>query len=193
MSGYDFNRPFVDASSLVDFRATDSEVASRYGKSVRATQMSNSEYAQRYTRMAQSNNMKAPPSHNRECVQRCSPCDYGALPYPPWRRRRCSPAWACGSPSRACRPDSQRWGEVSSPHRPQATTPGVSTLRETLDDLANSLRERPDEILLEVGAGGELLVAPLQCGDVAFSRHDNSFRAFRTTQSSQIFHRLSTP
>jgi len=38
----------------------------------------------------------------------------------------------------------------------------VSTLRETLEDLANSLRERPDEILLEVGAGGELLVARLR-------------------------------
>ena len=38
----------------------------------------------------------------------------------------------------------------------------MSTLRETLDDLANSLRERPDEILLEVGAGGELLVARLR-------------------------------
>lgn len=40
----------------------------------------------------------------------------------------------------------------------------MSTLRETLEDLANSLRERPDEILLEVGAGGELLVARLRVG-----------------------------
>jgi two-component system cell cycle response regulator len=38
----------------------------------------------------------------------------------------------------------------------------VSTLRETLDDLASALRDRPDEILLEVGAGGELLVARLR-------------------------------
>ncbi len=38
----------------------------------------------------------------------------------------------------------------------------MSTLRETLEDLALSLRERPDEILLEVGAGGELLVARLR-------------------------------
>ncbi|MBW8369192.1 MAG: GGDEF domain-containing protein [Arenimonas sp.] len=43
----------------------------------------------------------------------------------------------------------------------------MSTLRETLEDLANSLRERPDEILLEVGAGGELLVARLRVA-VAF-------------------------
>jgi diguanylate cyclase (GGDEF)-like protein len=40
----------------------------------------------------------------------------------------------------------------------------VSTLRETIDDLAASLREPPDEILLEVGAGGELLVAHLRVG-----------------------------
>jgi len=38
----------------------------------------------------------------------------------------------------------------------------VSTLRETFEDLAISLRERPDEILLEIGAGGELLVARLR-------------------------------
>jgi len=43
----------------------------------------------------------------------------------------------------------------------------VSTLRETLEDLVNSLRERPDEIVLEVGAGGELLVARLRVA-VAF-------------------------
>lgn len=38
----------------------------------------------------------------------------------------------------------------------------MSTLRETFQDLAESLRDRPDEILLEVGAGGELLVARLR-------------------------------
>jgi len=40
----------------------------------------------------------------------------------------------------------------------------VSTLRETIEDLAASLREPPDEILLEVGAGGERLVAYLRVG-----------------------------
>jgi two-component system, cell cycle response regulator len=38
----------------------------------------------------------------------------------------------------------------------------VSPLRAHIDDLARSLREPPDEILLEVGAGGELLVAQLR-------------------------------
>ncbi len=40
----------------------------------------------------------------------------------------------------------------------------MSTLRETIEDLAASLREPPDEILLEVGAGGERLVAYLRVG-----------------------------
>ena len=38
----------------------------------------------------------------------------------------------------------------------------MSKLRETLDNIDRALRERPDEILLEVGAGGELLVARLR-------------------------------
>jgi hypothetical protein len=33
---------------------------------------------------------------------------------------------------------------------------------------------------------------PLECGDMAFSRHDNSFSNFRRFPSSQILSRLST-
>ncbi len=65
MTGYDFNKPFVDSGSLPFFRAIDAEVASRYGTTVRATQMSNSDYARRHSRLAGSNNMKQPPSHGR--------------------------------------------------------------------------------------------------------------------------------
>jgi hypothetical protein len=65
MTGYDFERPFVDATALPQYRATDEEVARRYGKTVRATEMSNSEYASRHSRFGVSNNMKAPPSHGR--------------------------------------------------------------------------------------------------------------------------------
>jgi hypothetical protein len=65
VTGYDFERPFIDATVLPQYRATDEEVARRYGRMVRATEMSNSEYATRYGRLAASNNMKDPPSHGR--------------------------------------------------------------------------------------------------------------------------------
>ena len=61
MTGYDFERPFVDAGSLPHYRATDQEVARRYGATVRATEMSNSEYAIRYGRFARTNNMMTLP------------------------------------------------------------------------------------------------------------------------------------
>jgi hypothetical protein len=38
----------------------------------------------------------------------------------------------------------------------------------------------------------ELPMAPLESGDVAFSRHDNSFQRFGRFSSSQIFRSLST-
>ncbi|MBS0192698.1 MAG: GGDEF domain-containing protein [Proteobacteria bacterium] len=38
----------------------------------------------------------------------------------------------------------------------------MNTLRETLRELASTLRDRPDEIVLDVGAGGELLVARIR-------------------------------
>lgn len=65
MSGYDFNRPFVSTAALPEYEATDPEVARRYGRKVRATDMSNSEYGTRYGRLAKANNMKPPPSHGR--------------------------------------------------------------------------------------------------------------------------------
>ena len=38
----------------------------------------------------------------------------------------------------------------------------MSTLRQTLHELASTLRDRPDEIVLDIGAGGELLVARIR-------------------------------
>jgi two-component system, cell cycle response regulator len=38
----------------------------------------------------------------------------------------------------------------------------VTTVKQSLDDLSRGLRERPDEIMLEIGAGGELLVARIR-------------------------------
>jgi len=39
---------------------------------------------------------------------------------------------------------------------------GLSSLRETLQDVARSLSQRPDEIMLDVGAGGERVIAGLR-------------------------------
>ena len=38
----------------------------------------------------------------------------------------------------------------------------MTTLRQTLRELASTLRDRPDEIVLDIGAGGELLVARIR-------------------------------
>lgn len=38
----------------------------------------------------------------------------------------------------------------------------MNTVKQSLDDLSRGLRERPDEIMLEIGAGGELLVARIR-------------------------------
>ena len=40
----------------------------------------------------------------------------------------------------------------------------MKTVKQSLDDLSRGLRERPDEIMLEIGAGGELLVARIRLG-----------------------------
>jgi two-component system cell cycle response regulator len=40
----------------------------------------------------------------------------------------------------------------------------VSTLRQTMHKLSSTLRDRPDEIVLDIGAGGELLVARFRLG-----------------------------
>ncbi len=43
----------------------------------------------------------------------------------------------------------------------------MSTLRETLVELTRTVRDRPDEIVLDIGAGGELLVARIRLCAVA--------------------------
>ena len=43
----------------------------------------------------------------------------------------------------------------------------MSTLRETLVELSRTVRDRPDEIVLDIGAGGELLVARIRLCAVA--------------------------
>lgn len=65
MSGYNFDRPYVDTASLPLYVTTDENVIRRYGRTVRAIEMSNSEYAFRYNKLRDKHNMKSPPSHIR--------------------------------------------------------------------------------------------------------------------------------
>jgi hypothetical protein len=65
MTAYDFDRPYVPRERLRAYRATDAEVAARYGTTVKAIEMSNSEYRQRYGRMSGERRMKPPPSAGR--------------------------------------------------------------------------------------------------------------------------------
>lgn len=65
MAGYDFNRPYISTDKLTLFRAIDHEVARRYGKQVKATEMSNVEYKQRFDRLSSTQSMKPPPSTGR--------------------------------------------------------------------------------------------------------------------------------
>lgn len=43
----------------------------------------------------------------------------------------------------------------------------MKTVKQSLDDLSRSLRERPDEIMLEIGAGGGLLVARIRVAAIS--------------------------
>lgn len=65
MTGYDFDRPFIGVEKLGTFRALDRDDAQRYGAMVKATEMSNVEYKQRFDQFAPKRNMKSPPSTGR--------------------------------------------------------------------------------------------------------------------------------
>ena len=65
MTGYDFNRPFVDQADMATFKARDRATANQFGPLVKAYELSNSEYGQRYQRLHGPNNMNQPPSHGR--------------------------------------------------------------------------------------------------------------------------------
>src|SRR6185295_16933826 len=65
MSGYDFERPFISQDAMQAYVATDQVAAQRYGKTVKATPLSNIEYKIRFDRLKRENNMKPPPSCGR--------------------------------------------------------------------------------------------------------------------------------
>ncbi len=65
MAGFDFDRPYIDESDMETFTANIAEVGRKFGKKVKATDLSNKEYKFRYQKLAKERNMKAPPSSNR--------------------------------------------------------------------------------------------------------------------------------
>jgi len=65
VSGYDYDRPFINQKVLHVYTALDATAAARYGKTVKAVQLSNVEYKIRFGRLGRENNMKPPPSCGR--------------------------------------------------------------------------------------------------------------------------------
>lgn len=65
MNGYDFERPFADASTFLEYLSIDEDTSSRFGRVVRAKVMSNAEYDIRYQRLSSTRQMRRPPSHLR--------------------------------------------------------------------------------------------------------------------------------
>ena len=68
MSGYDYERPFIGIDQFGEYIAIDRETARRFGKMVKATPLSNSEYNTRFNRLHDDINMKEPPSIGRKFI-----------------------------------------------------------------------------------------------------------------------------
>lgn len=62
MVKYDINRPFIETATMESFTARQKDVARRFGKTVKAMELSNREYKYRFQKLARANNMKPPPS-----------------------------------------------------------------------------------------------------------------------------------
>lgn len=55
-------RPFIAVSEMELYEAIDPEAASKYGKFIKAAQISNRDYQYRYSKLSKKNNMRPPPS-----------------------------------------------------------------------------------------------------------------------------------
>jgi hypothetical protein len=62
MTGYDFDRPYIEQEKMLLYEVMDEGEPETYGQHVRATKLSNLEYKTRYSRFKATNNMKPPPS-----------------------------------------------------------------------------------------------------------------------------------
>ncbi len=65
MSGYDYDRPLIGVERFDVYIAIGRDTAKRYGKSVKAIELSNIEYKIRFNKLKNENNMKPPPSCGR--------------------------------------------------------------------------------------------------------------------------------
>ena len=65
MRGYDFNRPMISVESMDKYVAIDKDTAKRFGKIVKATDLTNVEYKTRFGRLRDEQRMKNPPSCGR--------------------------------------------------------------------------------------------------------------------------------
>ena len=61
MLDHDFNRPFMEPTSMESYNARDKQTARRYGKTVKALTITNREYQQRFDMLADKSSMKPPP------------------------------------------------------------------------------------------------------------------------------------
>jgi len=61
VSGYDFERPYIDPASMQRFEARDDTTADAYGRIVLAVELSNMDYQLRFQRLNGTRTMKAPP------------------------------------------------------------------------------------------------------------------------------------
>ena len=66
MSGFDYERPFISVDKLGEYEAIDHETAKRFGRIVKATPLSNSEYDARFNRLYGVTSIKEPPSIGRK-------------------------------------------------------------------------------------------------------------------------------
>ena len=65
MSGYDFERPYIEHAAMTRSTARDQATADMYGEVVLSTTLSNMEYKLRFERMSTSRAMRPPPSSLR--------------------------------------------------------------------------------------------------------------------------------
>ncbi|OCH26147.1 hypothetical protein A6E13_20025 [Aliivibrio fischeri] len=63
--GYDHSKKYIDVNAMETYVSIDNEITKLYGKTVKAMEISNIDYKQRYLKLNKSRRMKSPPSCGR--------------------------------------------------------------------------------------------------------------------------------